>query len=78
MKTVASIFFIIFIGTAASAQDTNETVKVDTIEMGIVTQTTPSVIKERTQEVARLYKFKNSRIKKELSFTTKANSPKMA
>lgn len=78
MKTVATIFFIIFIGTAASAQDTNETVKVDTIEMGIVTQTTPSVIKERTQEVARLYKFKNSRIKKELSFTTKANSPKMA
>ncbi|UWX55925.1 hypothetical protein NYZ99_05965 [Maribacter litopenaei] len=78
MRTVATIFFIIFIGTAASAQDTNETVKVDTIEMGIVTQTSPSVIKERTQEVARLYKFKNSRIKKELSFTTKANSPKMA
>ncbi|UWX55913.1 hypothetical protein NYZ99_05885 [Maribacter litopenaei] len=78
MKTVATIFFIIFIGTAASAQDTNETVKVDTIEMGIVTQTTPSVIKERMQEVARLYKFKNSRIKKELSFATKRNSPKMA
>jgi len=35
-----------------------------------------SVIKDR--KTARLYKFKNSRIKKELSFKTKKNSAKLA
>jgi len=46
--------------------------KVETIEMSIVTSTT----NENT--VARLYKFKNSRVKKALSFTTKRNKAKMA
>ncbi|KAA2218094.1 MULTISPECIES: hypothetical protein [Maribacter] len=78
MKTVATIFFIFFIGTAASAQDSPETLKVETIEMRIVTETAPIKKMEVKQEVARLYRFKNSRVKKELSFTTKANSPKMA
>lgn len=78
MKTVATIFFIFFIGTAANAQDRAETLKVETIEMGIVTETAPIKKMEVKQEVARLYRFKNSRVKKELSFTTKANSPKMA
>ena len=78
MKTIATIFFIFFIGTAASAQDRTENVKVETIEMGIVTQTATSKKMEGKQEVARLYRFKNSRVKKELSFSTKANSPKMA
>ncbi|PIB26974.1 hypothetical protein [Maribacter sp. 4G9] len=77
MKTIATIFFIFFIGTAASAQDRNETVKVETIEMGIVTETAPSKKIESKREVARLYRFKNSRVKKELSFATKRNSPKM-
>jgi hypothetical protein len=31
-----------------------------------------------TNEVARLYKYKNSRVKKALSFTTKKNKAKMA
>ena len=79
MKTIATIFFILFIGTAASAQNKIDTVKVATITAGIVTETQqPKIRAEKTQEVARLYKFKNSRIKKELSFTTKRNSPKMA
>ncbi|PIB26985.1 hypothetical protein [Maribacter sp. 4G9] len=78
MKTIATIIFIFFIGTAASAQDRNETVKVETIEMGIVTETAYSKKIENKREVARLYRFKNSRIKKELSFATKRNSPKMA
>ena len=72
MKTVATIFFIIFIGTAASAQDKIDTVNVETITAGIVTETQqPTLRAEKTQEVARLYKFKGSRIKKELSFCNK-------
>lgn len=78
MKTIATIFFIFFIGTAAQAQDNTKDVKVDTVEMTVVTETTPTIKLDETKQVARLYKFKNSRIKKELSFATKRNSPKMA
>ncbi len=46
--------------------------RVETVEMNIVTSTT----NENT--VARLYKFKNSRVKKALSFTTKRNKAKLA
>ena len=78
MKTVATIFFIIFIGTAASAQDTAKEVKVETVEMTIVKEGNDKLEIGTGKEVARLYKFKNSRIKKELSFATKRNSPKIA
>ncbi len=72
MKTIATIFFIFFIGTAAQAQNNTTDNKVETIEMTTVTET----VKET--EVARLYKFKNARVTKALSFTTKRNKAKMA
>ncbi len=72
MKTIVTLIFVLFIGVAAQAQDANVDTKVETIEMGIVTPT----IKENT--VARLYKNKNSRVKKALTFTTKRNSAKLA
>ena len=78
MKTIATIFFIFFIGTALQAQENTKGAKVDTVEMTVVTETTPTIKLDETKQVARLYKFKNSRIKKELSFATKRNSPKMA
>ncbi len=78
MKTIATIFFIFFIGTAAQAQDNTNDVKVETVEMSIVTETAYELKLEKKTEVARLYKFKNSRIKKELSFYTKRNATKMA
>ncbi len=83
MKSILTILFVLFIGVAAQAQssvvDTKEEVKVETIEMGIVTTTqTKEVVSEKNTEVARLYKFKNSRIKKALKFTTKRNKAKMA
>lgn len=82
MKAVFTILFILFIGVAAQAQsssvDTKE-MKVETIEMGIVTSLqSEEVVTEKNKEVARLYKFKNSRIKKALKFTTKRNKAKMA
>ncbi len=78
MKTIATIFFIFFIGTAAQAQNNTTDVKVETIEMGIVTETAKELNLETKTEVARLYKFKNARVTKALSFTTKRNKAKMA
>ena len=78
MKTIATIFFIFFIGTAAQAQNNTTDVKVETIEMGIVTETVKELNLETKTEVARLYKFKNARVTKALSFTTKRNKAKMA
>lgn len=82
MKTIATLIFILFIGATAQAQNATELVKVETIEMTIVITTTSNENKEATlkssTEVARLYKYKNSRVKKALSFTTKRNKSKMA
>ena len=80
MKAIVTIIFIIFFGITAQAQNNTKEVQVETIEMTIVTTTkTKNEVKtETTTEVARLYKFKNSRVKKALSFTTKRNKAKMA
>ena len=79
MKTIATLIFVLFIGVAAQAQTATEEVKVETIEMTIVTSTiSEEVTLETSTEVARLYKYKNSRVKKALSFTTKRNKAKMA
>lgn len=82
MKAIVTIIFIIFFGITAQAQNNTQEVKVVTIEMSIVTTTATETMNEvkteTTTEVARLYKFKNSRVKKALSFTTKRNKAKMA
>jgi hypothetical protein len=49
------------------------------MDTGIDVVTEYSEVETTTEtEVARLYKFKNSRIKKALAFTTKRNKAKMA
>ncbi|WP_339653175.1 hypothetical protein [uncultured Maribacter sp.] len=78
MKTIITIIFIIFLGITAQAQTADTDVKVETFEMTIVTETTFELNLEAKTEVARLYKSKDSKIKKELNFITKANKPKMA
>tara|TARA_R110002051_G_scaffold91370_2_gene160694 strand:+ start:13861 stop:14097 length:237 start_codon:yes stop_codon:yes gene_type:complete len=78
MKTIITIIFIIFLSLTAQAQNTSNEVKVETVEMTIVTETTYELNLETKTEVARLYKFKNSRIKRDLNFVTKTNAPKMA
>tara|TARA_R110002096_G_scaffold355440_3_gene548724 strand:- start:196 stop:432 length:237 start_codon:yes stop_codon:yes gene_type:complete len=78
MKTIITIIFIIFLSFTAQAQNNTDNVKVETIEMTIVTETTYELNLATETEVARLYKFKNSRIKRDLNFITKANKAKMA
>ncbi|MBD0851576.1 hypothetical protein [Maribacter arenosus] len=72
MKTIFTLLFVLTIGVTAQAQDTKSDIKVETVEMTIVASTA------NENSVARLYKFKNSKIKKALSFTTKRNKAKLA
>ncbi|MDE3743246.1 hypothetical protein [Maribacter polysaccharolyticus] len=72
MKTILTLIFVLTIGVTAQAQDAKADIKVETIEMTNITSSTNG------NTVARLYKFKNSRVKKALSFTTKRNKAKMA
>ncbi len=77
MKTIATLIFVLFIGVTAQAQTADGTERVDAVEMtGAVDSITEEVSLELTTEVARLYKRIDTRVKKELTFSTKANSAK--
>ncbi len=85
MKTILTLIFVLFISVAAQAQDASIETNLPavagaaTVEMTIVTSTSyEDVVLETATEVARLYKFKNSRIKKALAFSTKKSKAKMA
>ncbi|MEQ8217662.1 MAG: hypothetical protein RH981_05475 [Arenibacter sp.] len=78
MKTLLTLIFVLFIGVAVQANTVEQEVKVETVTMSIVTSTKNEVSDKNENKVARLYKFKNSRVKKELSFSTKLNKAKLA
>ncbi|MCM4173765.1 hypothetical protein DHD32_20020 [Arenibacter sp. TNZ] len=78
MKTLLTLIFVLFIGVAAQANNVEQEVKVETVTMSIVTSTANEVSVKNENKVARLYMFKNSRVKKELSFSTKLNKAKLA
>ena len=78
MKTIFTIITITFFGTMASAQDLSKEAKVETIAMGVELKVEINNEVRKDRQTARLYKFKNSRIKKELSFKTKKDRAKLA
>lgn len=78
MKAILTIIAVVFFGTVAMAQENSKEVKVDTIAVGVTLTIEVQKTIKKEGEVARLYKFKNSRVKKELSFTTKNNKAKLA
>ena len=75
MKAIITFVFFLTVIITASA-NTNE-VKVNDIK-NVAVEIVVAKEEVKSTEVARLYKFKNSRIKKALKFTTKANKAKMA
>ena len=86
MKAIITLALVIFFGATALA-NTNDThdIKVETIEMGIVLDTGvdtaidfEEVETSKEKEVARVYRSKNARVKKAISFTTKRNKAKLA
>lgn len=85
MKAIITLILVLLFGAAALAQNTTTDVKVEVSQMGIVLDSsidapvfTNEIAPTKENTVARLYKFKNSRVKKALSFNTKKNNPKLA
>lgn len=79
MKAILTFVFILFIGVVAQAQETTNNVKTANVETTTVTSNKfKEVSTENNNEVARLYKFKNARVLKALTFTTKRNTAKLA
>lgn len=85
MKAIFTILIIIFAGVLAMAQTPQTDDKVDTIEMGIVmvagfnsTEYKKTFTINTETSVARLYRYKNSRVNRELAFFTKKSYGKLA
>jgi|TARA_E500000318_G_scaffold106898_1_gene115425 hypothetical protein len=78
MKTIFTIIAITFFGTMASAQNISNEVKVEVLAEGVELNVEINQNIRKDRKMVRLYKFKNSRIKKELSFKTKKNKAKLA
>tara|TARA_R110002051_G_scaffold177087_1_gene247043 strand:+ start:1199 stop:1441 length:243 start_codon:yes stop_codon:yes gene_type:complete len=80
MKAILTIFFVLFIGLFAQAQENSKEVKVNTqTEQVVLTSLTiQTILNSNEAKVARLYMDRNYKVKKELSFTTKANKSKLA
>lgn len=78
MKAILTLITIIFFGTLATAQEATKEVKVDIVTKNVVLDVTIEKTIKEDKKVARLYMFKNSRIKKELAFKTKRNNAKLA
>ncbi|MCL6265298.1 hypothetical protein [Flagellimonas myxillae] len=78
MKAILTLIAIVFFGTLAMAQNVSKEVKVETTTVGVELNIEVQNETEKETEVARLYMFKNSRIKKALSFRTKRNKSKLA
>lgn len=80
MKTMLTILFALFISLSAQAQKSEADTKVNAVIETVVltTPTINTVLNNNETKVARLYMDRNYKVKKELSFTTKANKSKLA
>lgn len=85
MKALVPLLIILFTGASALAQNPKQNDKVDSIEMGIVMVDSvtyafdsKTVKIDAETSIVRLYRNKNSRVKKELAFITKTNYGKLA
>ncbi len=85
MKAILTVIIILFFGiVSAQSQNTKGTVSaIEVTSIENIELTTEKVAKEEItttneNKVVRLYRFKNSRVKKALSFRTKRNKSKLA
>lgn len=83
MKSIGTLIFILTFGAIALA-NTEINDKINVIEMGVVLDTSDGSANASSQievdpenGLARLYKFKNSRVKKALAFATKHSQSKL-
>lgn len=85
MKALVTLLIIIFAGAFALAQTPHTDDKVNATEVGIVlVNSLNNFSNEKTititteTSVARLYRYKNARVNKELAFITKKSYSKLA
>ena len=78
MKAILTTIAVIFFGTLAMAQNVSQETKVETVTFTITLDVEIDSDSKNETKVARLYRYKNSRIKKALSFRTKRNRAKLA
>ncbi len=85
MKAIFTLLIIIFAGAFAMAQNPQSDDKVNTIEMGIVmvdslngTDYKKTFTITTKTEITRLYRYKNSRVNRELAFITHKSYGKLA
>tara|TARA_R110002051_G_scaffold34256_4_gene76374 strand:- start:7086 stop:7343 length:258 start_codon:yes stop_codon:yes gene_type:complete len=85
MKAIFTLLVIIFAGALAIAQNPKSDDKINTIEMGIVMVDSLNDIRDKKEisisvetTIVRLYRYKNSRVNKELAFITGKNYGKLA
>lgn len=86
MKSIillTALFFTCFLAQA-QAKNENDSLDAETAQVEMVqtietsNSTVPTIEIENTNDVARLYKNKNTRVIKALEFTTKLNSVKLS
>ena len=78
MKAILTTIAVIFFGTLTMAQSVSKETKVETVTFSVTLDIEIDADSKKETEVARLYRYKNSRIKKALSFRTKRNRAKLA
>jgi hypothetical protein len=85
MKAIFTLLIIIFAGTLTMAQNPQSNDKVYIIEMGIVmvdslnnTDHKKTFTISTKTGITRLYRYKNSRVNKELAFITQKSYGKLA
>jgi hypothetical protein len=85
MKAYLTLIAILIFGASALAQNKESHDKIQPIEMGIVLDAgVIRVVSDQKMEtakenkIAQLYRYKNSRVKKALAFSTKQNRAKLA
>ncbi|MDL5511416.1 hypothetical protein QSE00_06310 [Arenibacter sp. M-2] len=78
MKSIFTLSLALFVGMAAKSQNAAAEVKVDSVAMSVIATTLEEVVLKNENAVARLYMFRNSKITKALSFSTKLNKAKLA
>jgi len=82
MKAVLTFYALIFFGLLINAQEplTGNQIEIVDVQLTFEEKSAEQVKKRlpKRGKVARFYLFKNSRVKKELSFRTKRNKSKLA
>lgn len=76
MKAILTLILMIGIGSGALAKTADLSLPISRFQMIPSVEIAPATVENNS--VARLYRFKNSRVKKELSFYTKKNKAKLA